>query len=48
MPHIGAVTVSAGIHIDNAKQEDIAVLSRNIEELMAKLIETVANFVLEY
>jgi hypothetical protein len=42
------VTVSAGIHIDNAKQEDIAALSRNIEELMVKLIETVANFVLEY
>jgi len=38
------VTVSAGIHIDNAKQEDIDILSRNIEELMRKLIETVGDF----
>ena len=38
------VTVSAGIHIDDAKQEDIEVLSRNIEELIENLIETVRDF----
>jgi len=32
------VTVSAGIHIEDAKKEDIAILSKNIEELMGNMI----------
>ena len=35
------VSVSAGIHIDDAKKEDIAILSKNIEELMVTMIDKV-------
>lgn len=39
------VTVSAGIHIHDAKKDDIAILNRNIEELMENLIEKVNQVV---
>ncbi len=32
------VTVSAGVHIDNAKKDDIAILCANIQELSENLI----------
>ena len=35
------VTVSAGVHIDDVKKDDIAILSKNIEELMESLIDKV-------
>ena len=33
------VTVSAGVHIDNASMDDITILSINIEELMKNMID---------
>jgi len=39
------VTVSAGVHIDDAKKEDISILSRNIEKLMENLIEKVNDYI---
>lgn len=35
------VTVSAGVHIDDASMDDIKILSRNIEELIKNLIDKV-------
>lgn len=35
------VTVSAGIHIDDVKNDDFAILRRNIEELVENLIDKV-------
>lgn len=39
------VTVSAGVHIDDAKNEDISILSENIEKLMENLIEKVNDYI---
>jgi len=33
------VTVSAGVHIDDASMDDITILSTNIEELMKNMID---------
>jgi hypothetical protein len=37
------VTVSAGIHIEDAKKEDIAILNKNIEELIGNMTDKVNN-----
>lgn len=36
-------TVSAGVHIDDAKKDDISILSRNVEELMEIFIDKVKS-----
>lgn len=37
------VTVSAGVHVDDAKEEDISTISGNVEELIEILINTVKS-----